>query len=162
MSHIFSKRCSVFPLKRCRTVCYYVVMQLIFRSEHVDRKLRVVTGWAYVARNERGEAVFDQGYGTTVDPSDLEKAFFAYMLNSAQIDLMHNEIPIGRVCGGMVTTSEIQKAMGIETPIKEGIFMSVRVDDDYTWDLVQRGQFPMFSIGGRGRLEEIEDGEEEV
>lgn len=135
-------------------------MQLIFRSEHVDNKLRVVTGWAYVARTETGEEVFDHGYNTTVDPSDLEKAFFSYMLNSGQIDLMHDETTIGRVCGGLVTTKEIQKAMGIESPIKEGIFMSVRIDDDYTWDLVQAGKFPMFSIGGRGRLEEIDDEEE--
>lgn len=136
-------------------------MKLIFRSEHVDKKLKVVTGWAYVARNENGEAVYDQGYDTTIDPEDLEKAFFAYMLNSGQLDIMHNELPVGRVCGGLVTTKQMQLAMGVTNPIKEGIFFSVRIDDDATWEQVERGEFPMFSIGGRGRLEEVDSGEED-
>lgn len=132
----------------------WTVNEFSFERKAVDENLRVVHGYAYVCRDPQGEPIFDKGFNTTMDPSELERAFYEYMLTSRVIDLEHDKQPIGRVVGGMVMTRSIQEAFGI-TGMPEGVMLSVLVDDPNVWARVKNGDLKGFSVGGRASKREL-------
>jgi hypothetical protein len=114
----------------------------------VEPDRRLVFGWLYVAKRKDGTQVVDHS-GEVVAPGDLEKASYAYSLNSRVAGDMHSRIGVGRLVSSVVFTPDIQKAMGLPPgTVPQGWWAGFYVDDDATWMRIKDGTLKMFSIGG--------------
>lgn len=113
----------------------------------VDNDQRMVWGWASVS-TQNGQPVVDR-QGDILETVTLQKAAHNYITNSRGAKVRHNGEVIGEVVDSIVFTDDIQKALGIDFG-QEGWFIGMRIDDDATLASVDRGEFPMFSIGGEG------------
>ena len=123
-----------------------------FDIEKTDEDQRLVFGWLSVAKDENGNSILDL-QDDVIDPEDLEKAAITYALESREAGKSHIKTTgIGKMIMSIVTTKEIQKAMGIPKGIvPEGWFIGYKIIDDETWDLVKSGDYKGFSIGGTGK-----------
>jgi hypothetical protein len=123
-----------------------------FDIEKTDEDQRLVFGWLSVAKDENGNSILDL-QDDVIDPEDLEKAAITYALESREAGQSHIKTTgIGKMVMSIVTTKEIQKAMGIPKGIvPEGWFIGYKIIDDETWDLVKSGDYKGFSIGGTGK-----------
>ena len=123
-----------------------------FDIEKTDEDQRLVFGWLSVAKDENGNSILDL-QDDVIDPEDLEKAAITYALESREAGQSHIKTTgIGKMVMSIVTTKEIQKAIGIPKGIvPEGWFIGYKIIDDETWDLVKSGDYKGFSIGGTGK-----------
>lgn len=112
-----------------------------------DDDKRVVWGWVSVA-TEKGEKVFDS-HGDHIPMSELENASIEFMLKHRVGKAMHEGGKVSDVIGCVPLSKELSSALGIECD-REGLIMGFRVNDDEVWESVKKGDFPAFSIGGRG------------
>jgi cation transport regulator ChaB len=119
-----------------------------------DDELRVVYGWASVVENADKEIVDWHDDVITVD--DIVEAAHDYVTNSRKAKVMHNGGAIGHVVESLVFTKDIQAALGINLG-KVGWFIGMKITDDEYYDRVKMGEYKMFSIGGRGMREELND-----
>ena len=124
----------------------------------VDNELRLVLGWASVTMKD-GQEVVDL-HDDVIDGDNLTKAAMEFMANTRKGGVMHikgedgTAVPIGEIVFSMPFTADIQKAFGIQLD-REGLAIGVRVDHDGVWAKVKDGTLAMFSVGVRGRREEI-------
>lgn len=119
----------------------------------IDTEKRQVFGWAYVTEID-GEVVVDS-HGDTIDPVDLEKAAYSFVLNSRMGGEMHGTRQVGRLIECMMFTKEKQKALGIDLK-KVGLWVGFQIDDAETWEKFKDGTYKDFSIGGRAVREDVE------
>jgi cation transport regulator ChaB len=119
-----------------------------------DDELRVVYGWASVVENADQTVVDWHDDVITVD--DIVAAAHDYVTNSRKAKVMHNGGAIGHVVESLVFTKEIQDALKINLG-KVGWFIGMKITDDEYYSRVKSGDYKMFSIGGRGMREELDD-----
>lgn len=112
-----------------------------------DDEQRVVWGWVSVA-TEKGEKVFDT-HGDHIPMAELEKASVDFMLKHRVGKAQHVGGKVSDVIGCVPLSKELADALGVQCD-REGLIMGFRVNDDDVWDSVKKGEFPAFSIGGRG------------
>ena len=128
----------------------------------LDADQQLAFGWLYVTKKADGAGVVDHS-GETISIEELEKAGYAFTLNSRKAKAMHVGEDVGSLAEIFISTQEKRKAMGIpEGVIPDGIWIGIRVDDEETWKDVKSGRFKMFSLGGkaiRRTLEEVGEGE---
>lgn len=116
-----------------------------------DDDKRLVFGWAYVAKLQDGTAVEDHSGDTDVDPENLLDVAVEFAENSRDGGEMHVAKGVGVCVMTIVTTPEVQKAMGLdEDALPVGWFVCFKVKDDGVWKRVKDGELAMFSIGGTG------------
>lgn len=117
-----------------------------------DDDQRLVFGWLSVAKDAAGNEVVDL-QGDIIDPDELEKAAYDYVLHSREAGDSHKRYEgIGKIVTSIVTTREIQKAMGIpEGIVPEGWFVGYHIDDQKVWKAIKSGEYQSFSIGGIGK-----------
>ncbi|MDD2731383.1 MAG: ChaB family protein [Candidatus Portnoybacteria bacterium] len=123
-----------------------------FDITKTDEDQRLVFGWLSVAKDSNGNSIVDL-QDDIIDTEELEKAAIEYALESREAGQSHVKTTgIGKMVMSIVTTKEIQKAIGIPKGIvPEGWFIGYKIIDDETWDLVKSGDYKGFSIGGTGK-----------
>lgn len=119
-----------------------------FDIAKVDADKRQVFGWLSVAKNADGSTVVDLE-GDTIDPGELEKAAYGYVLKYRRAGERHNK-DIGTLIESVVFTAEKQKAMGIPPGhVPEGWWAGWQIDDAEAWGRVKSGEYAGLSIGAR-------------
>lgn len=118
-----------------------------------DDDERMVWGWASVIA-EGGVPIVDL-QGDTINSATLMKAATEFMLSTRITKEMHLGDRVGEFVHSLPLTTEIALALGI-TSNKEGWIVACKVYDDATWAKVKSGELKAFSIGGRGKRNEVE------
>ncbi len=120
---------------------------------------QVAFGWLSVVEDKQGNVIVDS-QGDVIEPEELEKAAYEFVLTSRKAGDMHKRTEgIGRLVESCVFTKEKQEALGIpEGVLPIGWFVGFKVDDKKTWAKIKKGEYTAFSIAGRGKREAI-DGE---
>jgi hypothetical protein len=120
----------------------------------LDEDQRLVFGWASVIENEDGTPLEDL-QGDTIAADELEKAAYRFVLDSRKAGEMHERTEgIGRLVESFVVTPEKADALGLAK--RSGWWVGFKIDDDSTWAEVKKGNFRMFSIGGRAVREKAD------
>jgi hypothetical protein len=116
-----------------------------FTIKKTDADQRLVFGWASVA--ERNGQIITDKQGDQIEPDELERAAYDYVLNARDHGNMHEKTGVGRLVESMVFTREKQALIGIDldcTAWWVGFF----VHHDATWEAIKAGKLGEFSIGG--------------
>lgn len=119
----------------------------------IDEEQQIVFGWASIIE-ENGEIVIDT-QDDVIQPTELEKAAYNFVLDARIAGEMHKLIGVGRLIESMVFTKDKQEALGISLN-KIGWWIGFKIDDSVTWAKVKTGELSALSIGGAGVREEIE------
>lgn len=115
----------------------------------LDEAKNLVFGYLSVSENADGSLVEDL-QGDVIEPTELEKAAYAFMLESRAADEMHRLDQIGQVVESAVFTKEKQQALGIpDGTMPVGWWVGIKVDPE-VFAKVKDGDYRAFSIGGRG------------
>lgn len=118
-----------------------------FEVSKLDDDKRLVFGWASVLENDDGSPLEDL-QGDVIAPDELENAVYKFVLDSRKAGEMHQRTEgIGRLVESFVLTPEKAAVLGIEK--RAGWWVGFKIDDDSTWAEVKKGNFRMFSIGGK-------------
>lgn len=134
----------------------------IFECEitKVDTDQNLVFGWFYKTHDKNGELWIDKQGDFIDDPSILEKAAYEFVLESRQGDELHLEIPVSDMVESMVFTPEKMAKMGIpEGTLPVSWWGGFKVHDGPVWDQVKKGNYKMFSIGGSGIRQSVDEAE---
>jgi len=121
----------------------------------IDEDQQLVFGLASVAALADGQLLEDL-QGDLIEPGELEKAQYEYVLESRQGGTMHEEMGTATLIESFVVTPEkldaILKALGIEADISgfkgAATWVGYKVHDAETWAQVKSGALSAFSIGG--------------
>ena len=130
-----------------------------FHIAKADEDQRLVFGWALVSERTDGETIIDH-QGDIVDPDELEKGAYEYVLNfrdagEEHIGTLRKKAKMVESC---VFTPEKMKALGIpEGTVPVGWWIGFHVDDDRTWELIKNGTYNMFSIEGKAVREPVNE-----
>lgn len=129
-----------------------------FQITKTNDEQQVVFGWASVSKGINGQLLQDW-QGDIIEPEDLEKAAFDFVLNFRDAGERHNPNlrKKGKLVSSIVFTEEVQKALNIPPgTVPVGWFVGFHIDDSKTWQEVKKGKYLMFSIEGQGIREPIE------
>lgn len=118
----------------------------------VDEEQRIVWGWASVA-TVGGKYLVDR-HGDVMTAKTMLQAANRFMEKTRTAKTEHYGAPVGVVLHSLPLTNEIAAALGIKTD-KEGWIIGMKIYDDGVWEMVKRGEFPAFSIGGNGKTLEM-------
>lgn len=135
------------------------VVKSFFNIAKADDDQRLVFGWALVAERTDGETIIDH-QGDIVDPDELEKGAYEYVLNfrdagEEHIGTLRKKAKMVESC---VFTPEKMKAIGIpEGTVPVGWWIGFHVDDDDTWEKIKNGTYNMFSIEGKAIREPVNE-----
>ena len=119
-----------------------------FDAEIIEKNedQQLVFGWASVV--EDGGKLVEDSQGDIISESELEKAFYDFVLNARNAGEMHLRKDAGQLVECIVFTKEKQKALGIDLG-KIGAWVGFKVDVE-TFAKIKDGTYNMFSIGGKG------------
>jgi hypothetical protein len=126
----------------------------VFKAVEIKPDKQQIFGWASVV-TKGGKLIVDK-QGDIIEPNELEKAAYDFVLEARDHGHMHTQIGTGRLIESMVFTDEKQKALGIDLG-QEGWFVGFKVDSDAVWDAHKRGELPEFSIGGLATAVDYEE-----
>lgn len=120
---------------------------------------RQVYGWASITEIDGKPVVDLQGDYVTIE--EIEKAAHNYISKSRKGGDMHlrnGDQPhhVADLIESVVITPEKKEALGLPADSPTGWWVGFQVHDDATWNLVKKGDRPMFSIHGSGRRQEVE------
>jgi len=124
----------------------------------VDEENQMVFGFFNVNKID-GELVEDL-QGHLMETKELEKGAYDFVLNARDQGESHTKIGVGSLVESFMFTKEktdaiVQtvKKMGVKDPVInlgiEGWWGGFHVTDPDTWDKVKKGNYPMFSVGGK-------------
>jgi len=117
----------------------------------VANEHKLVFGWANVIKTEDGKVLLDRQGDFIDDEWELEKAAYAYMLDSRDGGVMHAKTGVATTVESMMFTDEKVEAMGIAKGlIPTGWWIGMQVHDDDVWSGIKKGDFSGFSIHGKG------------
>ena len=118
----------------------------------VDTNLGLVFGYAIVCQ-QNGEDYFDK-QGDHIPEDSMLKAATDFMLNSRAAKEMHAGERQGDIVFAFPLTSEIAKALGIETE-KTGLLIAMKPSSPGVLEKFRDGTYRGFSIGGKRLQSEI-------
>lgn len=117
----------------------------------VDEERQIATGPVLVP----GEV---DRHGDVVSRENIEDVAYKFMQEYQNIDLMHTFEDVGVPVESFVTPAKMELG---GTEVKPGSWLlSVKIEDEETWEGIKSGDLTGFSIYGRGEREPID--EEEV
>ena len=129
----------------------------------VDQDQHLVFGFFSI--NKVGADLVEDHQGDLIETNELEKSAYDFVLNARMAGEEHVRKNVGTLVESIVFSYEkqtaIQKALndlGIPAVINlgcEGWFGGFKVMDEKVWKSVKEGEYPAFSIGGRGQREEV-------
>ena len=125
-------------------------------AKDLSLKQGLVYGWASVI--EKGGETITDHQGDRISSDELVKAAHDYMTNERHGGVLHDEIghDIGHIVESVVFTKELQKHLGVDLG-KVGWLIGYKITDDRVKMMVKSGVLKAFSIGGKGRREEVLD-----
>ena len=119
----------------------------------LDEAQNLVFGWASVIENPDGSPVVDS-QGDVLLPDELEKAAYKFVLEVRKAGEMHRTIEgVGQLVESVVMTKEKRAALGIQGG-PTGWWVGFKVSPE-VFAKVKSGEYPAFSIGGKGTRKEI-------
>lgn len=126
-----------------------------FQKASIDDDLRLVGGFAYVAKRD-GELLVDS-QGDSIEPDVLRDAVHEFMKGSRTLGVMHFRKADGTpVSGGQIVEMAVFagdfRPPGMDPNI-DALWIVAKVDDDFAWARVKSGDFSGFSIGGKAVAE---------
>lgn len=114
----------------------------------VDAAQQVVYGWAGQYANADGSPVVDL-QGDIVEPAEVERAMYDFVLKHASSGLMHEGKKVGDLVACLVTSPDVVKAFfGDEVKVPLGVIVGFKYADAEIFKRVIDGEFEMFSIQG--------------
>lgn len=125
-----------------------------FEFQKADATGRFVCGWALVAEMDGKPIVDWQGH--VVSMHDLRDAAHTFITDARVAKAMHDGGQIGEVVESVIIDDEFAKSLGV-TDTRRGWFIVMRIDSEAVQKRICTGELKMFSIGGRGVLQKIED-----
>jgi hypothetical protein len=135
-----------------------------FDVAKVDPDKRLVFGWASIVERG-GEPVVDK-QGDIIEPEEMEKAAYDFVLDARVAGDNHEKIGVGRLVESCffdaAKTEAMEKSLtdrGIDNQIvikAVGWWVGFHIDDDQVWKDIKSGKSVAFSIGGRATVEELE------
>lgn len=128
-----------------------------FQKASIDPDLRLVGGFAYVAKRN-GELLSDS-QGDSIEPDVLREAVHDFMKGSRTLGVMHFRKADGTpVSGGQIVEMAVFagdfRPPGMDPSI-DALWIVAKVEDDMAWAMVKAGELGGFSIGGKATREEI-------
>lgn len=148
-----------------------------FEVSKLDEEQRIVFGFAQVAIGKGETSPFEDHQGDVVDPEDLAKAAYDFVLESREGNLMHVGDQVATLVESMAFTQEkLEKfATGPDGQVDQQALKVLRdciplgwwigekiavgavdpVSGDDLFQAVKRGDYPMFSVEGTGMREPI-------
>lgn len=124
----------------------------------VDPAKRHVFGWGYITHTPTGEVNVDKSGDFTDEIEQIEKSAYDYVLRSRQGDADHTNVPTSSMIESVVFTPEKIEKMGIpEGVVPLGWWLGYKIDDDATWERVEKGELKAFSIHGKGTRSKVEE-----
>ena len=130
-----------------------------FKITKSDDDKHLAFGWANVSVRADGEVIEDW-QEDIVEPDELENAAYNYVLLYREGGEMHERGGAAVLVESVVFTEEKMQAMGIPAgTLPVGWWIGFKVTDEYVWEKVKDGTYPMFSIEGEAERIEVEDNE---
>lgn len=128
-------------------------IEFLFTFAKVDIDQRMIFGWASISSVDGVEVVDKQG--DVIPISELEPAFYDFVLKSRTLGNMHESTGHGSLVECMLFTPEKQK-LGLIAKNEQGqpicgAWVGFYVGDDDLLKDLKAGRRPEFSIGGRSR-----------
>lgn len=114
----------------------------------IDEDEQLVFGWFSVVE-QNGELIKDHE-GDYIEPIQLEKAAYRYVLDARIAGDSHIRKGVGQLVESIVFTKDKQEALGIDLGYV-GWWGGFHIDDDEVWKKIKKGEYLMFSIGGTGQ-----------
>lgn len=133
--------------------------QIIFKGElsSVDNERRCAGGWAYVCK--KGDKVVTDHSGDTWSIEEVEKTAHQFISDCRVGGENHIQKGGAELVESIVFSKTLQDALGIDIKKDgesvEGWFVVFKITDDALLEKVQKGELPMFSIGGSGIREDV-------
>jgi hypothetical protein len=119
-----------------------------FEFAKSDPSGRYVRGWASVVSVDENPITDSQGDIISID--ELRKSAHQFILDARVAKAMHAGHAIGEVVESVIVDDELAKALGISDG-KRGWWIGMRINDPSIQEMVRKGTFRAFSIGGSGR-----------
>ena len=128
-----------------------------FKIAKSDDGRHLAFGWANVAVRSDGEVIEDW-QEDIVEPEELEKAAYDYVLLYREGGEMHERGGAAILIESVVFTEEKMRVMGIPTgTLPIGWWIGFKVTDKEVWEKVKDGTYNMLSIEGEAERVEVED-----
>lgn len=126
-----------------------------FGIAKTDDAQRLVFGWASVSQDASGELLKDL-QGDLIDPEELEKAVYDFVLYEGTANEMHRGRVKGQVVESLMVTPDKLQAMGLvsKSAPQAGWWVGFKLDPD-AYAKVKSGEFAMFSIEGESESVEV-------
>lgn len=118
--------------------------QFVIKASNDEQN--IVFGWASVAVKADGEQLVDL-QDDVIEPAELEKAAYDFMLFSRSADEMHNGRPIGQMIESFLDTPEKRKAMGLPVTKDVRWWVGFKLSPE-AYAKVKDGTYKMLSIEG--------------
>lgn len=130
-------------------------LHLVAKAEvaKVDETLGLVYGWAIIC-TEKGEPHYDL-QGDHIPEPVMTSAASDFMKHSRVAKEMHTGEQIGTIVHSFTLTTDIAKAMNIQTE-KTGWMVAMQPDDPAILEKFRNGELTGFSIGGTCEYEFVE------
>lgn len=125
---------------------------LRYEIEKADASGRFVRGWASVV-SVNGKAVEDW-QGDAISMQEITKAAHKFMADARVAKSMHKGAQVGDVVESVIIDDEFAKAHGISHE-KRGWWIGMEIHDEAIQKRVRDGELKAFSIGGRGKREDV-------
>jgi len=118
---------------------------IIAKTDDVQNQ---VFGWASVSMRD-GELLTDL-QGDQIEPAELEKAAYDFVLTARSANEMHDGAPVGQLIESVVVTPEKLSAMGLvnKSAPTAGLWVGFQLEPA-SYAKVKAGAYRMFSIEGR-------------
>jgi hypothetical protein len=124
----------------------------------MDAPRQMFFGWAQIATRADGSTVIDKQGDFIDDPTQLEDAAYDFTLHSRDGGEMHIRKGVSRLVESFVSTEEKQRAMGIPPGVLPvGWWTGFKVDDPQVWAKVEKGEYGMLSVHGRGIRKAVDE-----
>lgn len=119
----------------------------------VDEAKQQVFGWSSLSEVAGHPAVDLQD--DIIEPAELEKAVYSFVMDGGFSGAMHEGVAKGRVIESVVFTPEKLRAMGFEGESFTRHWLGVQFSDPATFAKCKSGEFTGFSIQGSGVRVEV-------
>jgi hypothetical protein len=120
-----------------------------------DDSCQTLFGWASIAVRKDGQQIEDL-QGDLIDIEELEAAWYAYVLESGQLNIMHKGDCQGQLIEALVVTPDKLAALGLAPDaLPLGAWCGYYIADPACYADIKKQGFFMFSIEGSAVREPV-------
>lgn len=120
-----------------------------------DDSQQRIFGWVSIAVRKDGETLIDL-QGDVIDIGDLEEAWYAYVVESSELNYLHVGKTRGYLIESMVFTPDKIAALGLAPDaVPLGVWGGFHIPDRHDYDILKTQGYFMYSIEGEAYREEL-------